>query len=199
MLHVYPTPIRVMISGRDIEKLLKNEKAVLDLRRDQVPPFQLLAQYRSIPDFSSAHCTPGSTKDGQNCTYDDQDDADGGQNTQPREEADQRQNNAENNHVRTSSGMRIKMIYSTDATTKTSHSINPIIDVVNTELVLLPNSLDVKTSAFSSAHPLPFRRAVLGENSKIRSRVRRPGSLHSSAGNSALGCRTGSRFSCPRE
>lgn len=148
MLHVYPTPIRAMISGRDTEKLLKNEKAVLDLRRDQVPPSQLLAQYRSIPDFSSAHCTPGSTEDGQNCTYDDQDDADGGQNTQPREEADQRQNNAENNHVRTSSGMRIKMIYSSDATTKTSHSINPIIDVVNTELVLLPNSLDVKTSAF---------------------------------------------------
>jgi len=126
----------------------RTKKAVLDLRRDRVPLSQLLAQYRSIPDFSSAHCTPRSTEDRQNCTYDDQDDADSGQNAQPREKADQRQNNAENNHVRTSSGMRIKMIYSTDATTETSQSINPINTFTNTKLVLLPNSVAVKTSAF---------------------------------------------------
>lgn len=44
--------------------------------------------------------------------------------------------------------MRIKMIYSTDATTETSQSINPINTFINAKLVLLPNSVTVKTSAF---------------------------------------------------
>ncbi len=44
--------------------------------------------------------------------------------------------------------MRIKMIYSTDATTETSQSINPINTFINAKLVLLPNSASVKTSAF---------------------------------------------------